>query len=137
MIECPKCKNNKSVKHGFMKGKQRWKCKVCGCDYTRSDKHGYPVAMKRKAIKYYLEGIGFRRIGRLLEISDVTVLYWVRSLGRRLAASGLPKTGPVDLMELDELCTPVKKNRTKLGYGLLLREIPKRYWGRMLETVQK
>ena len=34
--------------------------------------------MKQKAIKYYLEGNGFRRIERLLHVSHVSVINWVK-----------------------------------------------------------
>jgi len=39
MIEekkCPKCGKKEKVKNGFMKGKQRYKCKCCGCNYIES-----------------------------------------------------------------------------------------------------
>ncbi|MDR2437492.1 MAG: hypothetical protein LBD17_05470 [Endomicrobium sp.] len=84
MRNCPRCKSEKSVKHGILKGLQRYKCKGCGCDYTKSRKYGYSLEERKKAIKYYLEEIGFRKIERLLAISNVTVLYWVRELGRKL-----------------------------------------------------
>ena len=38
MIEekkCPKCGKKEKVKNGFMKGKQRYKCKCCRCNYKR------------------------------------------------------------------------------------------------------
>ena len=44
MIEekkCPKCGKKEKVKNGFMKGKQRYKCKCCGCNYT-GGRNGYP-----------------------------------------------------------------------------------------------
>ena len=41
--------------------KQRYMYKCCGRNYTGA-KNGYPEKVKRKAIRYYLEGIGFRRI---------------------------------------------------------------------------
>ena len=59
MIEekkCPKCGKREKVKNGFMKGKQRYKCKCCGCNYIGS-KNGYPDHIKQKDIKYYLEAM--------------------------------------------------------------------------------
>ena len=34
------------------------------------------------ALKLYLEGMGLRSIGRILTVSTVTVLNWIRMLGR-------------------------------------------------------
>jgi len=31
---CPKCGRTEKVKNGFNRGKQRYKCKNCGCNYT-------------------------------------------------------------------------------------------------------
>ncbi|MDR2074203.1 MAG: hypothetical protein LBP36_02430 [Oscillospiraceae bacterium] len=53
-------------------------CKNCGCCYTKSKKHGYSERKKREAIRYYNEGIGFRRIERLLGMSHVSVINWVK-----------------------------------------------------------
>ena len=137
-MECPKCGVREKVKNGFMKGAQRYKCKNCGCNFTKSTGRGQPLSLKRSVIKYYLEGIGFRRIERLLGVSNVTALYWVRDLGKKVKASASAQ--PKDkhkIVELDELCTYVKKNKIKLGSGPALGEIPKRYWTAMLATVHK
>ena len=53
MIEgkkCPKCRQKEKVKNGFMRGKQRYKCKSGECNYTRG-RNGYPEDIKQKAIK--------------------------------------------------------------------------------------
>ena len=54
MIEkkrCPKCGRKEKVKNEFMREKQRYKCKNCGCNYT-GGRNGYPEDIKQKAIKY-------------------------------------------------------------------------------------
>ncbi len=33
-MKCPKCGQTERTKSGFHKGKQRYKCKFCGCNYT-------------------------------------------------------------------------------------------------------
>jgi len=47
---------------------------------TLDSKNGYPDHIKLKAIKYYLEGNGFRRIERLMGVSHVSVINWVKQL---------------------------------------------------------
>lgn len=138
-MKCPRCEKDNHVKSGFMKGKQRYKCKECGCFFTQSAKRGYSLELKRQAIKYYLEGNGFRRIERLLPVSHVTVLYWVRSLSKKLEeyVEKNKKNHKVDIVELDEMYTFIKKNLKKPGYGLQLKEIPKKYWDIMLDVVMK
>ena len=53
---CPKCGREEKVKNGFNRGKQRYLCKNCGCNYTGT-KNGYSEAVKQEAIKYYMEGM--------------------------------------------------------------------------------
>ena len=64
--EMSKMQRIRKNKNGFKKGIQRYKCKICGCNYTKSTPYGYPIEVKRDALRYYLERIGFRRIERLL-----------------------------------------------------------------------
>jgi len=64
-MDCPKCQNHKSVKDGIVKGKQRYKCKSCNYRYTVELKStAKPKNTKRQALELYLEGLGFRSIGR-------------------------------------------------------------------------
>jgi transposase-like protein len=51
----------------------------------------------------YLEGIGFRGVGRVLNISYGTVFQWIKKAGK--AASPTPQTEDVQVMELDEMHT--------------------------------
>ena len=44
-----KCKGEEKIKNGFKNGIQRYKCKICGCNYTKSIPHGYPIEVKREA----------------------------------------------------------------------------------------
>lgn len=136
-MHCPKCEKEHHRKNGFHKGLQRYKCKECGCNFTKSTKRGYSVEVKRQAIKLYLEGVGFRQIERIMCISNVTVLYWVRDLAKKLKeyVSQNKKPRKVDILELDELYTYVKKSPTTSGYGLRLTEIPKKYWDIILALV--
>ena len=88
-MDCPKCKHTEKTKDGKVKGRQRYKCKSCHYRYTierKSDVKSEEV--KRLALEMYLEGLGFRSIGRILSISHVTVYYWVKNWGEKIS---LPK----------------------------------------------
>lgn len=73
-MRCPKCGSEDRRKAGFIRERQRWLCKGCGCKYTRSTLPGKPPEMKRLALQLYLEGMGFRAIGRVLGVSNVAVI---------------------------------------------------------------
>ncbi len=67
-MDCPRCKSSLKTKDGIVKGRQRYKCKCCGYRYTvkrKSDVRSRRV--RRLALEMYLEGLGFRSIGRILK----------------------------------------------------------------------
>ena len=123
-MNCPKCKHTEKTKDGIVRGKQRYKCKSCNYRYTverKSDVKSKEV--KRLALEMYLEGLGFRSIGRVLKISHVTVYYWVKHWGEKV---NLPKKEePVEIIELDEMHSYVGNKKTTVGYGLLLIDLVK------------
>ena len=78
-MKCPKCKCEEYQKNGVVKGKQRYKCKECGYNY-RTEKYYkyYTDEEKKEALRYHNEGIGFRRIGRLLGMDPKNVINCVK-----------------------------------------------------------
>lgn len=120
-MHCPKCLEDSKVKAGFNAGKQRYKCKICGCHFTRSTKKGYSTSVRKQAIQLYLEGLGFRAIGRILGVSNVAVLNWVREAGKAITPCE-PKGSLTEsvLLEMDEMWHYVQKKADNYGCGLLL-----------------
>ncbi|MEO1049760.1 MAG: helix-turn-helix domain-containing protein [Bacteroidota bacterium] len=78
-MNCPKCGNPKTVKSGVIKDRQRFKCKSCNYFFTvpklGKQVHDYTVI---KALQLYIEGVSYREIERLLGISHVSVMNWVK-----------------------------------------------------------
>jgi transposase len=74
MINCSKCQGSNTIKAGKIKDKQRYKCKDCNYYYSVVSKSGSGnKTQKRQALELYLEGLGFRSIGRFLNFSHVTI----------------------------------------------------------------
>lgn len=120
-MKCAKCKSEKSTKNGILKGVQRYKCKECGFNFTVEIKStAKPEDVKRQALLMYLEGLGFHSIGRILRVSHVSVLNWIRKYGEQVKEIRNDK--PVEIMELDELHTYVGHKKTTDGFGLVLVE---------------
>ena len=123
-MNCPKCTSVEKTKDGVVKGKQRYKCKECGFRYTvASGSKAKPLYIKKLALQLYLEGLGFRSIGRVLEVSNVTVLNWIRSFGEQV--ENLKSSEHVIYTEMDEMHTYVGQKKTIDGYGLLLIDMGK------------
>ena len=102
MEYCPRCSNNNFIRDGIVKGRQHYKCKQCFYHYSVLPKAGISTELKALAIKMYLEGLGFRSIGRILGVSNVSVLNWVRSYGQRAQALQQPRT-EVKAIQMDEV----------------------------------
>lgn len=136
-MNCPKCLCDKSVRSGIIKGKQRYKCKECGCNYTVEIKStAKPKSMKKKALHLYLEGFGYRSIGRLLGVSNVSVLNWIRSFGKEVQEIS-SESQEIELIELCEMHSYIGSKETTGGYGLLLIDMGKDSSISLLATAKK
>ena len=79
------------------------------CTYIKNtgSKRGYPEEVKRKAIKYYLEGLGFRQIERLMHVSHVSVINWVKKAAKEIRKEEDKEEKQkikTEVIELDEMC---------------------------------
>lgn len=120
MENCPKCKSSYIRKDGIVKQKQRYLCKDCNYHFT-VEHRGKPESVKRSALILYLEGLGFRSIGRFLKVSHVAVFNWIKGFGEKL--DDLRSSGEIEVVEIDEMHTYIASKKTTLGSGLLLIEM--------------
>lgn len=101
----------------MVRGRQRWRCRECGYRHTVQQR-GKEAHLKRQAVELYLEGLGFRSIGRFLKVSHVAVYNWIRRFGEKLSA--LRSANEIEIVEMDEMHTYIGSKKTIAGYGLLL-----------------
>jgi transposase-like protein/IS1 family transposase len=119
-MNCPKYSCVSRVKSGIIKDRQRYKCKDCGCNYTIEVKStGKSKLIKKQALHLYLEGLSFRAIGRILGVSNVSVLNWIRCFGKEVQALHSASQA-IKMVEVDEMHTYVGSTKTATGSGLLL-----------------
>ena len=78
-IACPKCQSQELIKSGVIKKRQRFRCKKCAYSFTvlKEGKKIDPYYVI-KALQLYIEGVTFREIERILGISHVSVMNWVK-----------------------------------------------------------
>ncbi|MBO0358970.1 IS1 family transposase [Hymenobacter sp. BT186] len=83
-VVCPKCETKDATKSGIVGGRQRYKCKNCGYHFSVAkvgkEINSYYVI---KALQLYVEGISYREIERLLGVSHVSVMNWVKKYGMK------------------------------------------------------
>ena len=121
MLTCPRCTSATRVKSGVLNGRQRYKCKECHYLFTVHHKSDTATPDQRRlAVTLYLEGLGFRSIGRMVGFSHVAVYQWIRALGAEVAEIKRPTA---QVVELDELHSYVGHKKTIAGSGLLLIDL--------------
>ncbi|TYP70000.1 IS1/IS1595 family N-terminal zinc-binding domain-containing protein [Aquimarina intermedia] len=79
---CPNCGSLSFVKSGIVKDRQRYRCKVCKYYFT-VNKLGKRIDeyYVNKALQLYLEGLSYREIERILGVSHVSIMNWVKKYG--------------------------------------------------------
>mgnify|MGYP005615431223 CR=1 FL=1 len=76
---CKKCGSEKFIKNGFVRGLQRYRCRECRCNFTYTKRRGIHPALRALSIVLYgMCGVSMYKIAKLLGVSDVAVLKWIR-----------------------------------------------------------
>ena len=77
---------------------------------------------KIRALQLYLEGMGFRAIGRVLNVSNVSVLRWIRSAGEHVKtyvnSSSSDNLHEIEIIEMNEMWHFTIKKNENYGFGL-------------------
>jgi hypothetical protein len=120
---CPKCDSTKSSKNGVIKEKQRFKCLNCNYNFT-VEKMGKSIDSYYviKALQLYIEGVNFREIERLLGISHVSVMNWVKKYQIKAPRQNLG-TPTFKILNHKELAEFVSNPQNVEGRGMLITEL--------------
>jgi transposase len=118
MTVCKNCGESKAVvKHGFVREKQRYFCKECGCNFIEGDKRVvYSSAAKALAVLMYgMCKASYGMISRLFNTSRSRVYHWVRNFGEALPEPKIPES--CSDVEFDEMWHFIQSKKTKFGFG--------------------
>ncbi len=114
---CPRCGGAALIKSGHARGKQRWRCKGCGLQFTRTTPRGMPAAIKREAVELYCTGLSMNATAKRFGVAAQTVLRWVREHADRHCPRPEPEPGTACVVELDEVRHFVEKRPSSSGSG--------------------
>ncbi len=123
-IVCPKCQSPECTKSGVIKGKQRFKCKRCNYHFT-VQKIGKQIDdyYVTKALQLYVEGVSYREIERLLGISHVSVMNWVKAYGVKRPIHNGHYRPTYKILTFEELQRFIASKDNLAGAGMLVTEI--------------
>src|SRR4051794_14610702 len=66
---CPVCGGTVLIRSGHACGRQRWRCKGCGRQFTRTTPRGKSAGMKAAAVELYCTGLSLSAVGKRLGVS--------------------------------------------------------------------
>ena len=118
MTACPKCAHGHIVKSGKVRNTQRWLCRGCGYQFTRTMPRGRPLWQKSLAVFLYCHGVSMNALGNMLGVRASSVLKWIRRYATAHYEKPAP-SGKVVVMELDEMWHFLQKNGANSGSGRL------------------
>ena len=120
---CPNCLSERYVKAGVVKDRQRYRCKDCNYYFT-VNKLGKKVDdyYVNKALQLYLEGLTYREIERILGVSHVSVMNWVKKYGiKRPYRTEYHPT--YKILSASEVADYFSSSEKLKGAGVLLTEL--------------
>ena len=116
MVACKNCHDTQTVKNGFVRDKQRYKCKLCGYNFVLGDERYSHATEVKKAlciILYSLEKASFGFLAKLLGVSRTTTYYWIRQAAANTAE---PTIAPdIQEIEFDEMWHFIQSKKEKSG----------------------
>jgi transposase len=119
MTAGPKCTHPHVVKAGKVRGTQRWWCRGCGDQFTRTAPRGRPLWQQSLAVFLYGHGISMNALGKMFGLHASSILKWIRRCATECYVKPDP-TGKAIIMEIDEMWHFLKKNAASSGSGRLL-----------------
>ncbi|QEK51741.1 IS1 family transposase [Pedobacter aquae] len=124
---CPKCQSHQVVKSGVINHKQRFKCKDCQYYFT-VDKLGKQVDNSYiiKALQLYVEGVSYREIERLLGVSHVSVIKWVKKFQLIRPVKTVYKPS-YKILKHQELIDFYAQEENLKGAGMIVTELGDKY----------
>src|ERR671910_3542701 len=117
-LRCKRCGSGGHVRNGLMRGKQRYRCKACGLNFTDTPPRGMPLALKATAVLLYVSGLSMNRTAKRLGVSTPSVQAWIEQFAQAYAQKPEPE-GRALVIELDEMWHYLKKSRASSGSGRL------------------
>lgn len=124
---CPRCDAQNAVKSGVVNDRQRYKCKSCNYYFTvskvgKSIDNYYVI----KALQLYIEGVSYREIERILGVSHVSVMNWVRKYQIKVPKNTAYRP-TYKVLTHSELTEFLADQTNTMGSGMLITELGDKY----------
>ena len=86
-IICKNCGATAVKKNGFVFGVQRYQCKKCGHQFTKTAAHGKDAKDKATALALCQLGISQNQVARILSLTPTTICRWIKDFPKNIPYS--------------------------------------------------
>ncbi len=131
---CKKCGSTEAYKSGHVNGLQRYKCKNCGHQYTKTTPQGKPKKDKILAQILWLSGLSMNVTAKIVGVTAQSVMRWVRQ-SRQEYVFDTPEISHIQEVDTDEVYHYFQKKVKKYGCEKLLVIEAKTSSGRVFDIV--
>jgi len=103
-LTCKKCGSDRVIKSGIVAGRQRFRCKDCGCNFRVGDNRtNETIATKRLlcVLLHFMTKASFRTLGKLLQTDHALVYRWIQTFNENMTKS--PNSREIAQMNIQEL----------------------------------
>jgi len=115
-IICKNCGSEKHTKNGKVRGKQRYKCKECGCNFVVGDGRSSEgiVAMKALVVLFYALAKGsYGMLGKIFGRNRSLIYRWIKEAGLSIDEPYID--GEIKEIQIDEMWHYIGKKNTNFG----------------------
>ena len=116
MPRCKKCSAENVVRSGFVRDKQRYKCKECGYHFVEGDERTNEKIAAKKAMCVTLYSLGkgsFNMLARIFDTWPSLVYRWIVEAGAKLPAQEI--SGEITEIEFDEMWHFIQSKKRNFG----------------------
>ncbi len=86
-IICKNCGATEFKKNGFVFGVQRYQCKKCGLQFTKTTPHGKDARDKATALALYQLGVSQNQVAQILSLTPTTIARWIKDFPKNIPYS--------------------------------------------------
>ena len=116
VVVCKRCASDLIVKNGFVRGKQRYRCKKCELNFVEGDDRTNEKIIAKKALcvlLYSLGKVSFNMLAKIFDTWPPLTYRWVMEAG-----AGLPEyniSNKIREMEFDEMWHFIDSKKASAG----------------------
>jgi transposase-like protein len=116
MCQCKNCKSENTVKSGFVRGKQRYKCKECGYNFVLGDARTNEKIAATKAMVVLLYSMAkgsYNMLGKIFGRDRSLIYRWIKEAGLNVKEPVVD--GEITEIQFDEMWHFIASKKQNFG----------------------